>query len=188
MMHHRVCCRQAVCMCVHMSVYVCVLSSLARRQTAQEWLPECHHLWMHYVCLHWAVCVSVCVSVYVCVCVCGCFGRERGDGGLGGGCTQSDSRLDHCSIVCYFWQQQANSVPNTYYTAKTGNFSNMTTFQIQNNILKISFLLQNEQSIVPKSKLYNIFKKSILKQHKSPPLILIKSNRYFKLSFHHQGS
>jgi len=52
-----------VCACV--CVCVCAFSSLARRQTAQEWLPECHHLWMH-------LCLSAlsCVCLIACLCVC----------------------------------------------------------------------------------------------------------------------
>lgn len=65
-----------LCVCVHMSACVCVLPSLARRQTAEERLPECHHLWMH-------LCLSahgVCVSQSVCV----LWVVWKGGGGVGG--------------------------------------------------------------------------------------------------------
>lgn len=46
-------------------VYVRIraLSLLARKQAAREQLPECHHLWLRYVC----VCLSA--GFRLCVCV-----------------------------------------------------------------------------------------------------------------------
>lgn len=56
-------------------VCVCVLSSLARRQTVQEWLPESHHLWIH-------LCLSA-VGLFVCVCMKSAGGRYVGWGAHG---------------------------------------------------------------------------------------------------------
>lgn len=132
MMHHRVCCRQAVCVfvcvCVHMSLCVCM----------------CYRCW-HVDSQPRSDCrgVTICGCIYVClhrvVCVCGL----EGEGGLGVGwrCTQT---VDWMAIVTSVGQFATKKlqISNYFFLLKTTENAMIykaPLYQLQKANCKLSF-------------------------------------------------